>query len=74
MSRFHDHATEDSGPQGTGLAQEPERQKWYRRYRDSDKDKKAKGEKADDIDYVEEVDGVWGKSVEGGPNYKSVGW
>lgn len=28
---------------------------------------------ADEIDYVEEVDGVWGKLGEA-PNYKNVGW
>ena len=77
MSRFandHEHSVNLSGPgtQDAELAQ-PERQKWYRWHRNSDTDKEKK-RSADEIDYVEEVDGVWGKLGEGAPNYKNVGW
>lgn len=34
----------------------------------------SKTEKSEDMDYVEEVDGVWGKLGEGTPNYKNVSW
>jgi hypothetical protein len=57
-------------------SQPSERNRWYRLNRESDKDKKAKSEKAEDLDYVEEAsdDLVWGKLGEGAPNYKNVGW
>lgn len=54
------------------LAQ-PERQRWYRWRIDSAVSKEKKGS-TEEIDYVEEVDGVWGKLGEGGPNYRNVGW
>ena len=62
-----EHRTQDAE-----VAQ-PGRQKWYHWHRDSDAAKEKKGS-ADEIDYVEEVDGVWGKLGEGAPNYKNVGW
>ena len=46
----------------------------------ADKKNEKKGNKnaqikaAEDLEYVEEVDGVWGKLGEGAPNYKNVGW
>ena len=53
----------------------PERQRWYRWHRDSaNKEKSEKRGPAEEVDYVEEVDGVWGKLGEGAPNYKNVGW
>lgn len=58
--------------QDAELAQ-PERHRWYRWRRDSSASKEKKGS-TEEIDYVEEVDGVWGKIGEGGPNYKNVGW
>ena len=43
--------------------------------KDEKKNKKgAEIKAADDLEYVEEVDGVWGKLGEGTPNYKNVGW
>lgn len=44
---------------------------------DKDEKKKKKNvdiKAAEDLEYVEEVDGVWGKLGEGAPNYKNVGW
>jgi hypothetical protein len=53
----------------------PQRQRWYRWHRDSEnKEKSEKRGSTEEIDYVEEVDGVWGKLGEGAPNYKNVGW
>lgn len=49
----------------------PTRNKWYKRSSD---DEKKKSEKIDELERVESVDGVWGKHVEGTPNYKNVGW
>jgi hypothetical protein len=78
MSRFGNEHSEDPTTaaqpetQDAELAQ-PERQKWYHWHRDSDGAKEKKGS-ADEIDYVEEVDGVWGKLGDGKPNYKTVGW
>jgi hypothetical protein len=78
MSRFGkehvDNLTTTAQPesQDAELSQ-PERLKWYRWRRNSAASKEKKGS-TEDIDYVEEVDGVWGKLEEGGPNYKNVGW
>jgi hypothetical protein len=46
------------------------RSKWYQTRKWSGEKEK----KAEEVDYVEEVDGVWGKLGEGAPNYKNVGW
>ena len=54
-------------------AARPSRAKWYRTMRSSD-DEKKKAEKEEELERVESVDGVWGKHVEGTPNYKNVGW
>jgi hypothetical protein len=74
MPRFEadDQETGSIASPPAQVVQEPERQKWYRWRRDSDR--KPKEEKAVDIDYVEEVDGVWGKAGEGAVNYQTVGW
>ena len=78
MSRFGNGPAENltTTPQvkaqDAELAQ-PERQRWYHWRRDSAASKEKKGS-TEDIDYVEEVDGVWGKLEEGGPNYRNVGW
>lgn len=57
----------EAGPQrGRGYS-------WLRRSRKpSDKPKSEKA--PDEVDFVEEVDGVWGKLGEGAPNYKNVSW
>lgn len=46
----------------------PKTQPWWARGKKDEKEKEAED------DYVQEVDGVWGKLGEGGPNYKNVGW
>jgi len=80
MSRFQSEGAEDqtavSGPViHDAEVAEPERQRWYRWHRDSaNKEKSEKRGSAEEVDYVEEVDGVWGKLGEGAPNYKNVGW
>jgi hypothetical protein len=55
---------------------QPTRRPWYRWHRNSGTHAKSekKASSAEEIDYVEEVDGVWGKLGEGTPNYKNVGW
>jgi hypothetical protein len=57
--------TTEPGTQDAELAQ-PERQKWYHWHRDSDGAKEKKGS-ADEIDYVEEVDGSGGNSERESP-------
>jgi hypothetical protein len=72
--RFLEDGTTSPEPtlRATEVAQ-PEKQRWYRWRRDSTASKEKKGP-TEEIDFVEEVDGVWGKLEEGGPNYRNVGW